>query len=196
MRKNDQTKNKILAAALDEFAAKGFAGTRVDQIALAAGVNKAMIYYHFASKEDLFNELFLAEMEQFKQELSAMMARGNVASLEGATQLTRELLDYIGHKKKLLSVLMSGVLLHESIQPQLFHLLDFATSQGLAISRQTGRVPQGFSEDALLHELFTGLLPLIQYVLLRDGLKTYYGWEEAALDERFITGWVRKHAGF
>ena len=41
--KNNPTTNKILAAALDEFATKGFAGTRVDQIARAAGVNKAMI---------------------------------------------------------------------------------------------------------------------------------------------------------
>ena len=58
MKKSDQTKDKILAAALDEFASKGFAGTRVDQIAQAAGVNKAMIYYHFSGKQDLFDQLF------------------------------------------------------------------------------------------------------------------------------------------
>ena len=48
------TRNRILAAGLDEFAERGLAGARVDRIAKSAGVNKAMIYYHFDSKEDLY----------------------------------------------------------------------------------------------------------------------------------------------
>ena len=47
------TREKVLSAALDEFAEHGFAGARVDRIAERAGVNKAMIYYHFSSKEGL-----------------------------------------------------------------------------------------------------------------------------------------------
>lgn len=48
------TRHKIFAAALDEFAEHGRAGARVDRIAAAAGVNKAMIYYHFKSKDQLY----------------------------------------------------------------------------------------------------------------------------------------------
>lgn len=51
------TRDKIIAAALDEFVAHGKAGARVDRIASAAGVNKAMIYYHFNSKENLYLEV-------------------------------------------------------------------------------------------------------------------------------------------
>ena len=47
----------ILAAAALEFAARGFAGARVDRIASRAKVNKAMIYYHFKSKERLYRTL-------------------------------------------------------------------------------------------------------------------------------------------
>jgi TetR/AcrR family transcriptional regulator len=47
----------ILAAAALEFAARGFAGARVDRIARRAKVNKAMIYYHFKSKERLYRTL-------------------------------------------------------------------------------------------------------------------------------------------
>jgi len=50
------TRDKIIAAALDEFAEHGRAGARVDRIAAAAGVNKAMIYYHFKSKDLLYVE--------------------------------------------------------------------------------------------------------------------------------------------
>ena len=52
----------ILAAALDEFAARGFAATRLDDVAQRAGVAKGTIYLHFADKETLFQELIRAEL--------------------------------------------------------------------------------------------------------------------------------------
>lgn len=52
-----ETRNAILAAAADAFAARGFAGASVDDIAKRSGFNKAMIYYHFANKEALFVEV-------------------------------------------------------------------------------------------------------------------------------------------
>ncbi len=51
------TKERILKAAAAEFAEHGLAGARVDRIASGAGVNKAMIYYHFSSKEKLYREV-------------------------------------------------------------------------------------------------------------------------------------------
>jgi AcrR family transcriptional regulator len=47
----------ILAAAAREFAERGFAGARVDRIARRARVNKAMLYYHFTSKQALYRTL-------------------------------------------------------------------------------------------------------------------------------------------
>jgi AcrR family transcriptional regulator len=47
----------IIAAGLDEFTAKGFAATRLDDVAKRAGVAKGTIYLHFKDKEALFQEL-------------------------------------------------------------------------------------------------------------------------------------------
>ena len=47
----------IVAAGLDEFTAKGFAATRLDDVAKRAGVAKGTIYLHFKDKEALFQEL-------------------------------------------------------------------------------------------------------------------------------------------
>jgi TetR/AcrR family transcriptional regulator len=49
-----ETRKRILDAALSEFAANGLAGARTEQIAAAAGVNKALLYYYFESKEKLY----------------------------------------------------------------------------------------------------------------------------------------------
>src|SRR5450432_2914601 len=42
-----RTRERILSAALKEFAAKGFAGARVDTIARRAAINKRMLYHYF-----------------------------------------------------------------------------------------------------------------------------------------------------
>jgi AcrR family transcriptional regulator len=47
----------IVAAAFDEFIARGFAATRLDDVARRAGVAKGTIYLHFKDKEALFEEL-------------------------------------------------------------------------------------------------------------------------------------------
>jgi len=55
--RRDERRAAILAAALEEFAARGFAATRLDDVARRAGVAKGTIYLHFRDKESLFQEL-------------------------------------------------------------------------------------------------------------------------------------------
>ena len=54
MKKQQSSKEKILRAALKEFAAYGLGGARVERIARQAGVNKAMIFYYYSSKQNLY----------------------------------------------------------------------------------------------------------------------------------------------
>ena len=55
-----ERREAILAAALEEFAVNGFAGTRLDDIAQRAKIAKGTIYLYFADKETLFQELLRA----------------------------------------------------------------------------------------------------------------------------------------
>lgn len=49
----------ILQAAVRQFAEKGYDGARVDRIAEEAGVNKALLYYHFQDKERLYGRVLM-----------------------------------------------------------------------------------------------------------------------------------------
>jgi AcrR family transcriptional regulator len=62
----DDTSSRIRAIALELFAAQGFDGTALQQIADRLGVTKAALYYHFKSKDELLNavvEPYFADME-------------------------------------------------------------------------------------------------------------------------------------
>ncbi|MCP3800293.1 TetR/AcrR family transcriptional regulator [Allokutzneria sp. A3M-2-11 16] len=60
----DRSRRLLLSAAFDEFAAKGFAGARVHEIAARAGVNKQLINYYFGGKEGLYRELQQAWLDR------------------------------------------------------------------------------------------------------------------------------------
>ncbi len=59
-RNADRTRTAIIDAAMDEFAAYGLGGARVDRIAERSGSNKRLIYYYFGNKD----ALFLAALEK------------------------------------------------------------------------------------------------------------------------------------
>ena len=66
-RDSEASRSAILAASLAEFAGHGLAGARMDAIAATAGVNKALLYYYFRSKD----ELYAAVLDEFFQRLQA-----------------------------------------------------------------------------------------------------------------------------
>lgn len=59
-----QSRERILTAAEEIFAAKGLHGARVDEIASKAKVNKGMLYHYFHSKEDLYTAVLKANFEK------------------------------------------------------------------------------------------------------------------------------------
>ena len=60
----ERSRRALLDAALEEFAAKGFAGSRVRDIAARAGVSKDLINYYFGGKDGLYAEVQRAWLER------------------------------------------------------------------------------------------------------------------------------------
>jgi len=63
-RNPERSRERILQAAFEEFAAEGFAGARVDSIARRAEINKRMLYHYFGDKQTLFREVLRRKMAQ------------------------------------------------------------------------------------------------------------------------------------
>ena len=71
------TRRKLLTAARREFASRGLAGARVDDIAERAGVNKQLVYHYFGDKD----ALYLAVLEWVYEEIRSQERKLNLEGL-------------------------------------------------------------------------------------------------------------------
>jgi TetR/AcrR family transcriptional regulator len=78
-RQPERSRNAILKAALAEFGREGLAGARMDAIAAAAGVNKALLYYYFADKEALYDAILDRFFEELTNRVLAVCNRPGTA---------------------------------------------------------------------------------------------------------------------
>ena len=72
----------ILQAALEEFSAKGFAATRLDDVAARAGITKGTIYLYFPSKEDLFVATLREKVRPILDHLRILAADPDMSAME------------------------------------------------------------------------------------------------------------------
>lgn len=86
-KRSAERRDAIVAAALEEFSARGFAATRLDDVALRAGVAKGTIYLYFRDKETLFQELVRAELSPVVAALEATQAAPDVPLRQVAERL-------------------------------------------------------------------------------------------------------------
>jgi AcrR family transcriptional regulator len=98
-RRKEARHSEILGAALDLFVEKGFAATRLDDVAQRAGVSKGTVYLYFDNKEELFKSVIRSGIVRTIEE-----AEQTVAGFEGSSaELLKALLsgwwEYIGSTK-------------------------------------------------------------------------------------------------
>lgn len=73
-RQRQDTRSRVLAAAVDEISARGLAGAQISDIAEAAGVSRPTVYAHFPSKDDM-----VAELERQGEQLMSEQVRSRLS---------------------------------------------------------------------------------------------------------------------
>jgi AcrR family transcriptional regulator len=89
-RRAEARPTEILDAALTVFSARGFAATRLDDVAKEAGVSKGTLYLYFESKEALFEAMALALMR-----IPVMAQLETIAQAETAADALRQLIQFM-----------------------------------------------------------------------------------------------------
>ena len=92
------TKERILAAALDMFSQNGYAGTNIRELTASLGLAKSGVYKHFESKEEIWNSLLDHMAAYYDERFGSPEHLPPVPdSLEGLVAMTMQMVDFTIH---------------------------------------------------------------------------------------------------
>ena len=95
------TKERILAAALELFSKNGYAGTNIRELTASLGLVKSAMYKHFESKEDIWNTLLDEMIVYYDTHFGSPEHLPPVPdTLEGLAEMTRQMVDFTVHDEK------------------------------------------------------------------------------------------------
>ena len=96
------TRERILAAALELFSERGFAGTNIRELSASLGMGKSSLYRHFESKEAIWNALLDEMIAYYDAHFGSSEHLPPVPeSLEGLVQMTMQMADFTIHDEKI-----------------------------------------------------------------------------------------------
>lgn len=100
----NDTKERILAAALEMFSQNGYAGTNIRELTASLGLVKSGIYKHFASKEEIWNTLLDQMIAYYDERFGSPEHLPPVPdSLEELVRMTMQMVDLTVHDEKIVN---------------------------------------------------------------------------------------------
>lgn len=184
------TRARILAAAEAHFAADGFTGSSVDQVAATAGVSKSHLYYHFESKDVLLASVIelrtaqlLADKDQvFDRPLPEVVGDPDKLAALTHTMLTRLL---VPRRDFIRMVLVESIRCPEAARP-VFAALTAVLDDAIARFAALGTPADAAKLRRWL--FFFGLVPALYVVAVDESLGLPGGVDEVADDLAALEG--------
>lgn len=199
IKEKDSRKKQILKSARALFFKKGFNKVTVDEIAKASELGKGSIYLYFDSKEEIYAQILLNDIDSFNRQVSALLEKQEKAS-ELLIEFSNIYIDFFLSDSELFRILMAYML-----QPAKMNLPEKLNSQILNVNArsidvigkilQKGIDTQEFSREINVRQnqnAFWGLLNGIISLFIFSGTQTrrkerIYSTTKLAL-EIFIKG--------
>jgi AcrR family transcriptional regulator len=189
-------RDAILTAALDEFAARGFAAARLDDVASRAGVAKGTIYLYFKDKESLFQELVRTMLSPIVGAIEAM-PRGDVSARAIAERIADVFVQEIfgTRRKDIIKLIVTEGARFPKLAEFYYHeviervvavmrtILKQAVARGELKSDALARFPQLLVAPALVaivwNGMFEKLAPLDVRALMQAHIELLFGQRRA-----------------
>lgn len=208
-----EAKERIINAATQLFSQKGYDATRVNDIASAANVNKALIYYYFKSKEDildymvhsLFNKAVSIAMDFIQTNITQMVKNGYLEIrpdrlhfindeavshfMDSACKFVEQVVDYAVDNRNIIRILMLESLKNGKHQNSLFRLMEFmGGDEKNPVLKTITRVDKDFvySDDMVLFNFFFSIIPIVSFAAYFDDYKAVSSLSDSELRSSFL----------
>ena len=183
-RRKDARPEEILAAALESFAERGFAATRLEDVAARAGISKGTLYLYFGGKEELFEAVVRARLLPNLERLETLTATFDGPSAE---LLERLLLTIAGVVSSRVGAIPKLVIAEAGNFPDLARFyLDQVVRRGLRLIGTILRrgIERGeFRPVDVDHTVFCVIAPMLLAALWKNSLEPH---DAAPLDAQAL----------
>ncbi len=209
---NNESKNRILYASIKLFSEKGFDGTRVNEIAEEAKVNKALIYYYFKSKEEIldylvdsfFESVTSIAMDFVHENIVQMVKDGRLdikpdrlhfidsdaleLFLKKVDIYYEKIIDYTLEHRQIIRILLLESLKDSKHRSDLFRMLELMNqSEDNPIYKTIWNADRDFNytELTIMFKFFFSLMPMINFAAYYDDYKKMRSISEQKLQSSF-----------
>ncbi|MHC1782367.1 MAG: TetR/AcrR family transcriptional regulator [Anaerolineaceae bacterium] len=161
----EQTKANILLAAEKVFMEKGFEKTKVEDIALSAGVTRVMLYYHFNTKQNIFNEIVKEFIDEVKNEFQANLDPAVLGSPEEFRTRLAAMQDFYKKKQKILRLVLSEYISNRHEDASTLALFNEIFSLIIGLAGKDAGIEK---EVFLVKVFFFNAMPMMMYSCIED----------------------------
>lgn len=189
LEENRSTKEKIMDAAEQIFAEKGFDGARVDQIAKKAGINKAMLYYYFGSKNNILKEIIEVNISKFRDDqkntfnTDNLMSQGTVNE-ENMNSFNNNGLIFIEKYGNVFKIILTEILKGNSNDENGFEMFD-SILRRFIVNLRSNKYEVKDDDEFMMMLFFFNLVPMIVFTSLNNKWQEIYGISHEDLEKTF-----------
>jgi len=209
-----EARERIINAAVELFSQKGYDATRVNDIASAANVNKALIYYYFKSKQDildfmvdsLLNNAVSITMDFIQTNIVKMIKKGYLdikpdrlhfvsdeaieIFMQNSFKFFERVVDYVLENKDIIRILMLESLKKGKHQNSLFRFMKFISGdEKNPIFKTISSADQDFvySDEMILFNFFFSIIPIVSFAAYYDDYKAVSLLNDDELRKSFLS---------
>ena len=177
---------RILQAATEIFAEKGYDAAGVDEIAKRANVTKPLIYYYFKGKKNILEEIINRYVKNLIQAKKRYMNTMDSISMDRMDQVLEARKAMFARDHKILKVIAMELLKeHPVYGDTLVSIIQPVVDIAMPKFEELG-LDEKDRMDAIITGLFFGTVPLMAFSLFRDSFCQTYHMEPEELDRRFF----------
>ena len=179
-----KNEERILEAATELFALKGYDATGVNEIAEKANVSKPLVYYYFKSKKNILEELIKKNIKSYIPKKEEYIHNITRIDKEDLYQRLDERMSFFSQNDKALKVIAMELLKENPETESILSMINPLFDTAIPKIEQIGADVED-RMDLIISTFFFGTAPLLILMLYGDKFCEFYKIDREELNKRF-----------
>lgn len=181
-------KQRILKAAEEIFAEKGYDGSSVSEIAKRAGISKTQIFYYFESKKDLLTGLIEDCMSSIMPYRNTLWDNVDKSSKSDITEFIDSLSKILETKRDIIRIGLTESFKNTQTDISIFEIFDplFKDIYLKLRNQDLDTIDYDSKIEYIMNSIFHVLIPLYSFYILSDKFNEYYNTSSEKTTEMFL----------